>query len=98
EKEGDTDEAIRQLDLIRDPGVRFQAQIHKAVLVSRKGDLEGARRTLRALEPGDDRERTVVALTHASILREAGRSEEAVELLEKADAEIPDTVEIKYDL
>lgn len=98
EKEGDTDEAIRQLDLIRDPGVRFQAQIHKAVLVSRKGDLEGARRTLRALEPGDDRERTVVALTQASILREAGRSEEAVELLEKADADMPDTVEIKYDL
>lgn len=98
EKEGDSDEAIRQLDLIRDPGVRFQAQIHKAVLVSRKGDLEGARSTLQALEPQDDKERTVLALTQASILRDAGRSEEAISLLETADADMPDTAELKYDL
>src|SRR5690554_4790374 len=40
EKENDIEEAIRQLDLIQDPGVRFQAQIHKAVLISRQGNLE----------------------------------------------------------
>ncbi len=98
EKEGKLDEAIRQLDLIADPGVRFQAQIHKAVLVSRRGDLEGARRTLQAIDPQDDNERTVRALTLASILRDSGRSEEAVALLEQADADIPDTAELKYDL
>ena len=98
EKEGDTQEAIRQLDLIQDPTVRFQAQIHKAVLISRKGDLEGARRTLQALSPQDDKERTVLALTQASIYRDSGRTEQAVTVLEKADAEMPDTAEIKYDL
>ncbi len=98
EKEGDHAEAIRQLDLITEPSVRFQAQIHKAVLIGRRGDLEGARRTLQALTPQDDNERSVVALTLASIYREAGRSEEAVKVLEKADADLPDTPEIKYDL
>src|SRR5690606_24417717 len=98
EKEGDTQEAIRQLDLIQDPTVRFQAQIHKAVLISRKGDLEGARRTLQALSPQDDKERTVLALTQASIYRDSGRTEQAVAVLEKADVEMPDTAEIKYDL
>lgn len=98
EKENDPDEAIRQLDLIVEPGVRFQAQIHKAVLISRKGDLKGAQRTLNALKPQDDNERTVLALTSASIYREAGRSEQAIKLLEKADADLPDTAEIKYDL
>ena len=34
----------------------------------------------------------------ASIYRNAGRSEQAIELLEKADADLPDTAEIKYDL
>src|SRR5690606_9182915 len=63
EKQGDLPEAVRQLDLIDDPSVRFQAQIHKAVLISRSGDLEGARRTLQALESQDDNERSVVALT-----------------------------------
>src|SRR5690606_17972812 len=98
EKENDIEEAIRQLDLIQDPGVRFQAQIHKAVLISRQGNLEGARRALDALEPQSDGEHTVMALTKASILRDSGRSEEAVAVLEKADADLPDTAEIKYDL
>jgi len=98
EKEGDRDEAIRQLDLIDDPGVRFQAQIHKAVLVSRNGDLEGARRTLQALSPQNDDERTVLALTAASIHRDSGRSDEAIAVLEQADADMPDTAELKYDL
>lgn len=98
EKEGDPHEAIRQLDLIDEPTVRFQAQIHKAVLISRRGDLEGARQTLQALTPQDDNERSVQALTMASIYRDSGRSEQAVEVLQQADAELPDTAEIKYDL
>lgn len=98
EKEGDTAEAIRQLDLINEPTVRFQAQIHKAVLLSRTGDLDGARDTLQALDPQLDSERTVLALTQASILRDAGRTDEAVTVLEQADTDIPDTAELKYDL
>lgn len=98
EGEDDHAEAVRQLDLIDEPSVRFQAQVHKAVLISRKGDLEGARRTLQALTPQDDNERSVQALTMASIYRNAGRSDQAIEVLEKADTELPDTAEIKYDL
>lgn len=98
EKQGNRSEAIRQLDLITEPGVRFQAQIHKAVLISRSGDLEAARKTLEGLQTQDDNERSVKALTLASIYREAGRSEQAVRILEQADADLPDTPEIKYDL
>ncbi len=98
EKEGDRAEAIRQLDLIQEPSLRFQAQIHKAVLLSRNGDLEGARRTLQALEPQNDNDRTVQALTTASIYRDSGRSDEAVAVLEQADTDTPGTAEIKYDL
>jgi len=98
EKEGEANEAIRQLDLIDEPSVRFQAQVHKAVLVSRQGDLEAARKVLQALEPADDNERTVQALTTATILRDSGRSDQAIEVLEQADAALPDTAEIKYDL
>ena len=98
EKQGNRAEAIRQLDLIDEPSVRFQAQIHKAVLIARGGNLDAARDTLQALEAQDDNERSVKALTLASIYRESGRSEQAIEVLEQADTEIPDTAEIKYDL
>lgn len=98
EQQGDLAEAIIQLDLIDDPSLRFQAQVHKAVLQARHGDLTRARKTIDSLSPRDDRERSVAVLTLASIYREAGRTDTAVDLLARADKELPDTPEIKYDL
>ncbi len=98
EKQGKLKEAIAQLDLIDDPSLNFQAQIHKAVLLSRQGDLAAARRTIDRLKPQDRQERSVAALTLASIYREAGRTDTAIDILVKADKDIPDTAEIKYDL
>lgn len=98
ERQGDLAEAIRQLEQIDDPSLVFQARIHKAVLESRRGDLAQARRTIDALKPSNDRERAVVALTLSSILREGGRTEQAVETLVAADKALPNTSEIKYDL
>lgn len=98
EQRGRLDQAIAQLDLIDDPALRFQAQVHKAVLQARQGDLNLARATLDRLKPRNDRERSVVALTQASIYRDAGRTDMAVSVLKKADQQLPDTPEIKYDL
>jgi tetratricopeptide (TPR) repeat protein len=98
EKQGKLNEAVKQLDLIDDPSLRFKAQVHKAVLQSRQGDLAAARRTLGALKPQGTHESAVIALTLAAIYRDAGRTEQAVQELVKADAEFPDTAEIKYDL
>jgi len=98
EKEDKLNEAIRQLSLIDDPAVMFQARIHKAVLEGRLGNLRQARRTIDALRPQDNQERAVMALTLSSIYREAGRTEQAIEVLVKADKDLPDTSEIKYDL
>ncbi len=98
EKQNRLDDAIKQLDLIDDSSLRFQAQIHKAVLQARQGDLVKAKATIDSLKPQDVHERTVSALTMASIYREAGRTDTAVEILERADKNIPDSAEIKYDL
>lgn len=98
QKEGNLHEAIEQLDLVDDPAVSFQAQIHKAVLFGQLGNLAEALRTLDALQPHSDEEQAVLMLTQATIYRDAGRSEQAVELLEQADQRLPDTIEIKYDL
>jgi tetratricopeptide (TPR) repeat protein len=98
EKQNRLNDAIAQLDLIDDPSLRFQAQIHKAVLQARLGDLARARRTIEVLKPQDTHERSVAALTLASIYREAGRTDEAVDILVKADKDNPNSAEIKYDL
>ncbi|HEY9278560.1 MAG TPA: tetratricopeptide repeat protein [Eoetvoesiella sp.] len=98
EKEGLLNEAIVQLGLIDDPALRFQARVHQAVLQARQGNLNQARKTIEDLKPQDKRERTVVALTLASIYRESGRTDLAIETLAEADKAMPDTSEIKYDL
>jgi len=98
ERQGDLTEAIRQLRLIDEPSLRFQSQTHVAVLYGKLGDLSRARATLDAIKPADRRERAVVRLTLASIYRDAGRTDEAVESLKAADLEMPDTPEIKYEL
>src|SRR5690606_16741028 len=98
EAQGDMNEAIRQLDLIEEPALRFQAQIHKAVLQARQGNLPQARRTLENSRPRDMSEQVVVALTYSSIYQDSGRTDQALEVLERADRELPDSAEIKYNL
>lgn len=98
ERQHDYQEAIRQLRLIDEPSLRFQARTHEAVLYGKMGDLARARATLDAIKPTDRHERVVVQLTLASIYRDAGRTDQAAEILKAADLAMPDTPEIKYDL
>lgn len=97
-KQDRLDDAIAQLDLIDDPAVRFQAQIHKAVLQARQGKVAVARATIEAATTNNSHDQSVAALTLASIYRDAGRTDDAVAILVKADREIPESAEIKYDL
>ena len=98
ERQNDLREAIRQLQSIDEPSLLFQARTHEAVLYGKLGDLNQARAILDAIKPADRRERAVVRLTLATIYRDTGRTDQAVELLKAADLEMPDTAEIKYDL
>lgn len=98
ERQGDLHMAIDQLRQVDDPVLVFQARIHQAVLYGRSGDVAQATRILENVAPRNHQERTVVVLTQASIYRDAGRTDLAVETLEKADKTLPDTTEIKYDL
>src|SRR5699024_1978322 len=68
------------------------------VLLSRQGLLTEARQVIDGLSAEDDRERAVKALTLASIYREAGRTDKAIETLRDADQRLTGVPEIKYDL
>lgn len=98
EKQNNLREAIKQLDLIDEPALVFQAKVHRAVLEARLGNLKKAIRTLDQLGSLEKRDQAVVNLTRAAILREAGRTDQAVQVLEQAEKELPDTPEIKYEL
>jgi len=98
EQQGHYDEAIAELDRINEPSLQFQVALHKAVVLGEQGKLTDAQETLAALEPDNDRQKAVIAMTQASVYRKAGRTDDAVILLEDANKALPDTPEIKYDL
>lgn len=98
EQQGNLHEAIDQLKLIDEPALEFQVRVHEAVLYGRLGNLVAARKTIESIEPQSDNEQAVLALTLASIYRDAGRTDLAVQTLVKADAQVPRSAEIKYDL
>lgn len=98
EQQGQLQEAIKQLRLIDDPALVFQARMHEAVLYGRMGNLDQAMATLDRVKPQNNQEASVIAMTRSTIYRDAGRTDMAIKTLEKANTDIPDTSEIKYDL
>lgn len=98
EDQGRLDEAIAELGRIDDPGVRFQARMRQATLRAKQGNLDAALAMVDQANTQDEEERILGVLTKAQILREAGRTAQAVALLKEADESMPDTVEFKYEL
>ncbi len=90
--------ALDALGHIDDEALKFQVELHKAVLLARLGRLTAAVSLLDGVAVRDDQERAVVFLTLASIYRNSGRTDAAVETLVHADKQLPNTPEIKYDL
>jgi len=98
EDQGRLDDAIAELDRIDDPSVRYSARMRQAGLRAKQGRVDDALALIRGADPQDDEEATLGTLTSAQILRDAGRLDQAVDLLVQANAETPDSTEIKYEL
>ncbi|MFZ7248741.1 tetratricopeptide repeat protein, partial [Bordetella avium] len=98
EDQGRYDEAIAELERVDDPSMRYAAHMRQAALRARQGRIEDALALVDAAGALDDEEQTLGVLTKAQILRDAGQVDKAAALLAKADKDLPDTVEIKYEL
>ena len=95
EDQGRYDEAINELGRIEDPTLRYCV---RRALRAKEGRVDDALSMIDAAGPQDEEERTQGVLTKAQILRDADRVGQAVAVLEAADRDLPDTVEIKYEL
>lgn len=96
--QGDIEGAVTVLDRIDDPSVRYSVRLRQAALRASQGRTDEALKLIENAQPQDEEETMQGLLARAQILREAGRANEAIGLLQTADQESPDTVEIKYEL
>ena len=98
EDQGRLDDAVEQLGKIEEHATRYASRMHQAAIRARQGRIDEALAIVDAANPADDEEQTLGALTGAQILHDAGRTAEAIQRLVAAEAELPESVEIKYEL
>lgn len=97
EERKDTAAALKWLAQV-DPGEAWLgAQIRRAQLLAQRGDLIGARKLLMELTPQDEREQTQVLAAEAQILRDAGRLQEAIAVLDSGLKRNPNNTDLLYD-
>lgn len=90
-------EAIEYLKKV-DSGELFLSSLtRRAILMTREGDLDGARKLLEATPARNQREQVQLASAQAAVLREANRYQEAYDVLDKALAANADNTDLLYD-
>jgi tetratricopeptide (TPR) repeat protein len=99
EERGDQQAALQWLDKIPedDPKVVFSTQLRRAQLVAKQGDLPGARKLLATLKSDDPADQAQLAAIEAGVLRDAGKLDEAYELMGAAAKRFPDNSDLLYD-
>ena len=101
EERGDLKGAMKWLDKVEqgegEGAGWFNAQLKRAQLVGKEGDIDGARKLLASLPAAQPAERAQVLLTEAQILRDTGRANDAYALMQAAVATFPENADLLYD-
>jgi Flp pilus assembly protein TadD len=97
EERKDTEAALKWLAQIDTGEAYLGAQIKRAQLLAKGGDIVGARKILSALTAESESEQAQVLMAEAHILRDAKRMPEALALMENAVKRYPENTDLLYD-
>lgn len=99
EERNDTQAALKWLDQVdsTSPQAYLGAQIKRAQLIAKTGDLPAARKLLHDLRPESQGERIHLLSAEAQILRSANHLQEAMSVLEGGLKQFPDNTDLLYD-
>jgi len=73
------------------------AQIRQAQVISKEGDLSGAREFLRKVDAANNQQRVQLILAEAQLLREANQTGEAFKVVERGLDKLPENTDLLYD-
>jgi len=100
DERGDVPGALAWLDKVpagTDPELLLSAQLRRAQLMAKGGDLAGGRKLLASLKPIEPAQQAQVAVAEVQLLRDAGRLLEAYTLMEAAAKRFPKNPDLLYD-
>lgn len=90
-------EALKWLEQVPPGPSYFDAQILSARVMAAHGDLEGARRLLATTTAEGQQQQVQLAVTDATLLRDAKRMPEALAVMDKIVKRFPTDTELIYD-
>ncbi|MBC7502038.1 MAG: tetratricopeptide repeat protein [Herminiimonas sp.] len=93
----DPEAALKWLAQIESGEAFTGAQIKRAQLIAKRGDLTAARRLLSEIATDTERDKTLVILAESQLLRDAGQSREALALLDAGIKLFPTNTDLLYD-
>ena len=91
------DEALTYYGEVASGEHYLPAQIRRARIIADQGNLEGAREVLRSTKVDKPAEQVQMVVAEAALLRDAGRLQEAFDLLEGKLVEQPDQPDLMYE-
>lgn len=99
EERGDLQAAVGWLDKLPegDEKTLFSAQLRRAQLLGKSGDVPAARRLLASLKPADAAAQAQVLAAEAQVLRDAGQTRQAYELMQSGARRFPTNPDLLYD-
>lgn len=99
EERGDLQAAVGWLDKLPegDEKTLFSAQLRRAQLIGKSGEVPAARRLLASLKPADAAAQAQVLAAEAQILRDAGQTQQAYELMQTGARRFPTNPDLLYD-
>ena len=97
EERNDTETALKWLSQIDSGEGVLNAQIRRAQITAKRGNLAEGRRLLHEINPEGERDLVQVALAEAQILREASQGDAAFAVLGKALTKFPNNTDLLYD-
>ena len=97
EERKDSDAAIKWLSQVESGDAWLGAQIKRAQIIAKRGDLAGARNFLNELKPDNERDQAQIMVAEAQLLRDANRQDEAMSVLQNGLKRYPTNTDLLYD-
>lgn len=97
EERKDSDAALKWLSQIEPGEAYLNAQIKRAQVVAKRGDLIAAQRMLHEINATGEREQAQIIIAESQILRDANRLPEALKTLGAGIKRFPNNTDLLYD-
>ena len=99
EERNDIPGALKWLEQIEPGDAYISAQIRRGQLLAKRGDISGARKVLEQAQAdaSNDHDQQQLILGESQILRDAGRYQDAADVLEAGVKSFPNSVDLLYD-